>query len=816
MSIQRNDWSLQRKGLIDQERHKERVRDAIKKNLGSIVSNESIILSDGKRKVKVPIRSLDEYKFRYDYRKKKHVGTGDGNSQVGDVIAREGQPGQGHGPQAGDQAGQDYYEAEVDIDEIAKLIFEDLHLPYLEDKAKQAVQSKTTRFTEIRRSGILSNLDKRRSILENIKRQARETGEARLGRFKKDDLRYKTWEEEIKYESNAVVIPIMDVSGCLTIGHLIEMADGSYKDISEIQEGDRVACVDLVTHTKTASSVTSTFTKRVDRTLSIETEDAVLRATAAHVFFVFDEVSNRIIEKRADELSGEEKLILVNSWGKLGDSENNREPALTENQAYLIGVLLGDGHLRIPSEPGKYGTYLAITDENLARLETYRYLFEIAFGAKPIIKLKRNQDTRQRLHVNNAALVRELAGRYPMLTKRSPHRYVEKSLYLEPPQIRAAFLRGLFDAEGTLAHHSVELISSSSDLVKQVKQLLSYWGIRARISRKFQEEYRMGDRPIKTGEYHLLSINSKDAILFQKFVGFLCEEKAKKLSNLVKWQEAGKNAMRSKFIMPFDWREQFGHLKSPAKTFNYYRHEVHALTFSQLRTIASDPFAKGEDISLVQEILKRQLMVSKIRRVSAIDEPVQVYDFEVADHHNYIVDGILSHNSMGEFKKYIARSFYFWMVRFLRTKYDNVKIVFISHHTEAKEVTEEQFFTQGESGGTVVSSAYRLALDVIQERFPPGDWNIYPFHFSDGDNYYSDNDEAVRLADELIATCNLFGYGEIGEEGASSYRRSSGALLSIFKDRLKLQDRFVGVRIDDKEDVYPALKEFFGVRGEQV
>ena len=170
--------------------------------------------------------------------------------------------------------------------------------------------------------------------------------------------------------------------------------------------------------------------------------------------------------------------------------------------------------------------------------------------------------------------------------------------------------------------------------------------------------------------------------------------------------------------------------------------------------------------------------------------------------------------SMGEFKKYIARSFYFWMVRFLKTKYDNVKIVFISHHTEAKEVTEPQFFTQGESGGTVVSSAYRLALDIIGKLYPPNDWNIYPFHFSDGDNYYSDNDEAVRLADELIGTCNLFGYGEIGEEGASSYRRSSGALLSIFKDRLKDQERFVGVRIDDREDVYPALKEFFGKRGE--
>src|SRR3712207_5757789 len=105
-TIQRNDWSLQRKGIIDQERHKERVKEAVRKNLGSIVSNEAIILSDGKRTVKVPIRSLDEYKFRFDHRKKKHVGTGDGKTRVGDVIAREGQPGQGPGRGAG-PAGQE-------------------------------------------------------------------------------------------------------------------------------------------------------------------------------------------------------------------------------------------------------------------------------------------------------------------------------------------------------------------------------------------------------------------------------------------------------------------------------------------------------------------------------------------------------------------------------------------------------------------------------------------------------------------------------------------------------------------------------------
>src|SRR5437660_11495425 len=384
MSVSQHDWSLHRKGQIDQERHKEKIREAIKKNLGEIVSEESIILSDGIKRVRIPIRSLDEYRFRYDPGKQQHAGQGNGKSKVGDVVAQEPRPGKGKKAEAGKEAGQDYYEAEISMEELAAMIFEDLGLPNLEQKRQQELQTESVRFTDVRKKGPMTNLDKRRTIMENMKRNAAKR-EAKFQDIKSEDLRFKVWEPTIRYQSNAVVISMMDVSG-----------------------------------------------------------------------------------------------------------------------------------------------------------------------------------------------------------------------------------------------------------------------------------------------------------------------------------------------------------------------------------------------------------------------------------------------SMGEFEKYIARSFYFWMVRFLKTKYDNVQIVFISHHTEAKEVSEGQFFTQGESGGTVVSSAYRLALDVIADRFPARDWNIYPFHFSDGDNYYSDNDEAVKLADELISTCNLFGYGEIGEEGASSYRRSSGALLSIFKDRLSSQDRFVGVRIDDKEDVYPALREFFGKRGEEA
>jgi sporulation protein YhbH len=373
VSLSQDDWSLHRKGLTDQARHKEKVKEAIKGSLADIVSEQSIITSDGKKVVRVPIRTLEQYKFRYDPNDKRGVGQGDGETQVGDVLERYGkQQGQGNGPQAGDQPGVDFYEAEITIDELAGMIFEDLELPNLEEKRMRELEAETVRYTDIRKSGPFSNLDKRRTIRENLKRNAL-IGQPGFGGLQTDDLRFKTWERDIRRESNAVVYAMMDVSG-----------------------------------------------------------------------------------------------------------------------------------------------------------------------------------------------------------------------------------------------------------------------------------------------------------------------------------------------------------------------------------------------------------------------------------------------SMGAFEKYISRAFYYWMVRFLRTKYDAVEIVFIAHHTEAKEVTEEEFFTRGESGGTKASSAYQLALDLTAGRYNPRDWNIYPFHFSDGDNWPSDNETCLRLTRELVDQANAFGYGEI-RQGRFTHQST---LMQTF-ERLETP-KFIPVTISAKEDVYPALRNFFG------
>jgi uncharacterized sporulation protein YeaH/YhbH (DUF444 family) len=157
--------------------------------------------------------------------------------------------------------------------------------------------------------------------------------------------------------------------------------------------------------------------------------------------------------------------------------------------------------------------------------------------------------------------------------------------------------------------------------------------------------------------------------------------------------------------------------------------------------------------------------------------------------------------SMDSMKKYLARSFFFLLYQFLSSRYNNVEIVFIAHHTEANEVTEEEFFHKGESGGTFISSGYNKALEIIHERYHPSLWNVYVFHCSDGDNFESDNPAALQAARQIVEVANLFGYGEIKPLGSGYY----GSSMIQFFSQLPT-DHFQTVQIQRKEDIWPSLK----------
>jgi sporulation protein YhbH len=214
VSLSKQDWSLHRKGPIDQARHAEKVREAIKGNLANIISQEAIITSEGEKVVKVPIKSLELPRFRYEFRKKQQVGQGEGDSNVGDSLDPS-QPGQGKGKQAGDQPGVDYFEAEITIEELAGMLFEDLGLPNLEQKQSADIEGEGIRFNDVHKVGIMSNLDKKRTVIQNIRRNALTVHRPVFEKVKIEDMRFRTWNPDIRHETNAVIIAMRDVSASM-------------------------------------------------------------------------------------------------------------------------------------------------------------------------------------------------------------------------------------------------------------------------------------------------------------------------------------------------------------------------------------------------------------------------------------------------------------------------------------------------------------------------------------------------------------------------------------------------------------------------
>ncbi|MCD7035132.1 sporulation protein YhbH [Metabacillus sp. GX 13764] len=217
--ISNEDWSLHRKGHDDQVRHQEKVQEAIKSNLPDLITEESIVMSNGKSIVKIPIRSLDEYKIRYNYDKNKHVGQGDGESKVGDVVARDGgspQQGPGKGQGAGDQAGEDYFEAEVSMMELEEALFKELELPNLERKELDQNTVENIEFNDIRKTGLMGNIDKKRTMMTAFKRNSM-MGKPAFHPIYPEDLKFKTWNEVEKPDSKAVVLAMMDTSGSMGI-----------------------------------------------------------------------------------------------------------------------------------------------------------------------------------------------------------------------------------------------------------------------------------------------------------------------------------------------------------------------------------------------------------------------------------------------------------------------------------------------------------------------------------------------------------------------------------------------------------------------
>jgi sporulation protein YhbH len=162
--------------------------------------------------------------------------------------------------------------------------------------------------------------------------------------------------------------------------------------------------------------------------------------------------------------------------------------------------------------------------------------------------------------------------------------------------------------------------------------------------------------------------------------------------------------------------------------------------------------------------------------------------------------------SMTDEQKQIVRTEAFWIDTWLSSQYDGVETRYIIHDAAAREVDEETFYRTRESGGTRISSAYKVCVDLMKKQLPPSEWNIYCFQFSDGDNWGEDNEQSVRLlTEDIVPHVNLFCYGQVESPyGSGEYIRS---LRGAFGDE---HDRVVLSEIENKEAIFDSIKLFLG------
>jgi hypothetical protein len=162
--------------------------------------------------------------------------------------------------------------------------------------------------------------------------------------------------------------------------------------------------------------------------------------------------------------------------------------------------------------------------------------------------------------------------------------------------------------------------------------------------------------------------------------------------------------------------------------------------------------------------------------------------------------------SMGDDEKEIVRIESFWIDTWLRSQYKGIETRYIIHDAVAREVDRETFYHTRESGGTKISSAYKLCNQMINKEYPPSDWNIYPFHFSDGDNWGGGDTKICIdvLEKEILPKANLFCYGQVESPyGSGEFKRELDHYFSEWED-------LITSHIPDREGIYDSIKQFLG------
>lgn len=230
-------------------------------------------------------------------------------------------------------------------------------------------------------------------------------------------------------------------------------------------------------------------------------------------------------------------------------------------------------------------------------------------------------------------------------------------------------------------------------------------------------------------------------------------------------------------------------------------HEAEA----KLEALTNTPGSSSEEIQTLKEEIEE--LRNRIKAVPFLD----TYDLKYTNFAKQAVPTSKAvmfclmdvSGSMDQATKDIAKRFYILLYLFLTRTYKELDVVFIRHHTQAKEVDEQEFFYSQETGGTIVSSALKLMHEIQQERYPANEWNIYAAQASDGDNWADDSPLCRQLLDQaLLPTCRYFTYIEITN-------RAHQTLWREYETLAQAHSHFAMQHIRSVEDIFPVFKELF-------
>ncbi len=230
-----------------------------------------------------------------------------------------------------------------------------------------------------------------------------------------------------------------------------------------------------------------------------------------------------------------------------------------------------------------------------------------------------------------------------------------------------------------------------------------------------------------------------------------------------------------------------------------------------LKTIEQE---ESKDATLKSKTLLEELLAEKERLETKIGRLPFIDDFDLR--YNLSAKEPVPSNaavmfclmdvsgSMTQATKDIAKRFFLLLYMFLRRNYEKIEVVFIRHHTSAKEVDEEEFFYSRETGGTIVSSALRMMQEIVADRYPSNAWNIYAAQASDGDNWNDDSPVCQKLLEqEILPAVQYFSYIEITP-------RDHQALWHAYENvKESYPSHFAMEQIVDQSDIYPVFRQLF-------